>query len=384
MSGLDDQRIITGDVLDGIRTLPDGSVDCVVTSPPYWGLRDYHVDGQIGLEETPDEWCDRLVEVFRECRRVLADHGTLWVNCGDAYASQGGERKEGSHDGGVGRGNAPGARLSVDGVKPKDLIGLPWMLAFALRADGWWLRSEIIWAKPNPMPESVRDRPTKGHEQIFLMSKRPRYYYDADTIRQPYVGSDRPRRHDEPSLHVVPGNGPQMGLRGCDDRNGRGANARTVWQIATQPFPEAHFATFPEELPRRCITAGCPERVCTVCGEPSTRIVERHRVGDWNPRETDDSKVARTTNGHGASTFYQQPTPTTVGWTDCGHDAWRHGVVLDPFCGSGTTLQVARRLNRHGIGTELNPEYAAIAARRIGDEPRPQGVQLEITYGEHQ
>ena len=319
MVDLGDQRILIGDVLDRLRTLPDGSVDCVVTSPPYWGLRDYGADGQIGLEESPELWCSRLVEVFRECRRLLADHGTLWVNCGDAYASSppGGGKGASLRSGLNGatsdryretldRGVGTRRSTVVGDLKPKDLIGLPWMLAFALRSDGWWLRSEIIWAKPNPMPESVRDRPTKGHEQIFLLSKRPRYYYDTEAIRDgtPYNGE------------------------------GTSRNARTVWSIATQPFPEAHFATFPEELPRRCIAAGCPERVCTECGEPAT---------------------------------------------NCGHAAWRPGVVLDPFCGSGTTLQVARRLNRHGIGTELNPEYAEIAARRIGKEPKPQGVQMEMT-----
>lgn len=344
MVDLGDQRILIGDVLDRLRELPDGSVDCVVTSPPYWGLRDYGADGQIGLEESPDVWCARLVDVFRECRRVLADHGTLWVNCGDAYGSGTTGRNDAGRDTPGGRGGSinGGERTHINGssgTKPKDLIGLPWMLAFALRADGWWLRSEIIWAKPNPMPESVRDRPTKGHEQIFLLSKRPRYYYDADAIRDAVTSDRAPSRKAKHSgaghLALRPNGTPY-------DGEGTSRNARTVWSIATQPFPEAHFATFPEELPRRCIAAGCPERVCTECGQPSARIVDG-------------------------------------GWSDCGHGAWRTGVVLDPFCGSGTTLQVARRLNRHGIGTELNPEYAEIAARRIGREPKPQGVQMEVT-----
>lgn len=381
MTDLGDQRILIGDVLDRLRTLPDRSVDCVVTSPPYWGLRDYGADGQIGLEESPDVWCARLVDVFRECRRVLADHGTCWVNIGDAYAT--GTNASRNPTSTVGddvpaswSNRSEATRRHPEGLKTKDLIGLPWMLAFALRADGWWLRSEIIWAKPNPMPESVRDRPTKGHEQIFLLSKRPRYYYDAEAIRDAVTSDRAPSRKAKHSgaghLALRPNGTPY-------DGEGTSRNARTVWRIATQPFPEAHFATFPEELPRRCIAAGCPERVCTECGQPSERIVERVSRGDWNPRQTADPMVARSTKGVGGSSFYQIPQPTTSGWSDCGHDAWRPGVVLDPFLGSGTTLQVARRLNRHGIGTELNPGYAAIAARRIGGEPRPQGVQLEIT-----
>jgi DNA modification methylase len=237
-------HIIEGDCLAMLRTLPDGAAQCCVTSPPYYGLRDYGVEGQIGLEDSPAAYVARLVDVFREVRRVLRDDGTLWLNLGDSYArapekggsGPGGKNiaaygnayanaqssKVGSSDGGVGRGDRPGSRLAAEGVKPKDLLGIPWMVAFALRADGWYLRKDIIWHKPNPMPESVRDRPTTAHEHVFLLTKRAAYFYDADSIREEPIG----------------------------------ANARDVWTIATQPYSGAHFATMPPALAERCIKAG--------------------------------------------------------------------------------------------------------------------------------
>lgn len=293
--------ILIGDVLEQLRTLPDESVNCVVTSPPYWGLRDYGVDGQIGLEKTPAEYIARMVAVFEEVRRVLRKDGTCWVNLGDSYA------REGGRTGGVprhwdGRRDDPGglhdrrALASDIGLKQKDLVGIPWRFAFALQDAGWYLRSEIIWAKPNPMPESVRDRPTKAHEQIFLLTRSAKYWYDADAIAEPtlYAGDDRGGRRDARRGTIC---------NSMSGVTGETRNARTVWEIATQPYKEAHFATFPPELPKRCILAGCP-------------------VG---------------------------------------------GVVLDPFLGSGTTAAVAIELGRKWIGIELNPQYAELARKRIAD-----------------
>jgi site-specific DNA-methyltransferase (adenine-specific) len=233
--------IFHGDALETLREMDDESADCCVTSPPYWGLRDYGVDGQLGLERTPEEYVARLVEVFREVRRVLRDDGTLWLNLGDSYASGKGtcynpgggesslgkERKaEGVHP--LDRGNK--STLAVSGLKPKDLVGIPWRVAFALQADGWYLRSDIIWAKPNPMPESVTDRPTKSHEYLFLLARSERYYYDAKAVAEPAVSS-----------------------RGDEMRN-----RRSVWTIPTRPFSGAHFAVFPEALAEVCILAGTP------------------------------------------------------------------------------------------------------------------------------
>ena len=305
-----------GDVLDRLREMPDESVQCCVTSPPYWGLRDYGHAGQIGLEPTPSAFVTRLVEVFAEVHRVLRDDGTLWLNLGDSYAanqSNNGGYSDKSTLAGFSSPNTKGRianesglrRSLTHGVKPKDLVGIPWMVAFALRDYGWYLRSEIIWHKPNPMPESVTDRPTKAHEYVFLLSKSARYFYDAEAIREEaeygrrsafrggaYVNQPRGQNNGR-------ANAESPSVTGSDPSSGR--NARTVWTINPQPTPEAHFATFPEALAERCIKAGS-------------------RPGD---------------------------------------------TVLDPFAGSGTTLLVAERLGRDSLGIELNPEYIAIAERRI-------------------
>lgn len=220
-----------------MQSLKEKSINCCVTSPPYFGLRDYDVDGQIGLEQTPEEYVAKMVEVFREVRRVLRDDGTLWLNIGDSYAggNTSGRWREGSAraDGNV-RGDGATSRRNrngngaVAGIKPKELIGIPWMLAFALRADGWYLRQEIIWHKPNPMPESVKDRCTKAHEQIFLLTKSPRYYFDSEAMKE-------------------------VAVDGTGSRN-----RRSVWSVATRPYKGAHFATFPPALIEPCILAGCP------------------------------------------------------------------------------------------------------------------------------
>jgi DNA modification methylase len=381
-----------GDVFDVLPTLDAGSVNCCVTSPPYWGLRDYgtatweggdaecdhrqdaggtrnkgrdraasggtfhdsptvepalgvpyrdvcgkcgarRIDSQLGLEPTPEEYVAKIVAVFREVRRVLRDDGTLWLNLGDSYAAQrsgsvmpaetlaGGQNgwmpdgtrtNRDRHDG-----YSPSRNAAAIGLKHKDLVGIPWRVAFAIQADGWYLRSEIIWAKRNCMPESVTDRPTKSHETLFLLAKSPTYFYDADAIREPHaeVSLARVKKPFHTSqdvegraVNTTTGDGDMA--RFCHE-NGR--NKRTVWTIATQPYPEAHFATYPEKLVEPCVLAGCP-------------------VG---------------------------------------------GTVLDPFTGSGTTGAVACRLGRNFVGIELNHEYAAMAERRIA--PHRDQLQLAVT-----
>jgi DNA modification methylase len=431
---LDDGDVVLhqGDVLEQLAGLPDASVDCCVTSPPYFGLRDYGVEGQIGLEDTPDAYITRLVGVFREVRRVLAPHGTCFVNMGDSYAgswgNQGRKPERGTQrpiNGGMltpvhdGRYPSNGSNTGAvpPGVKPKDLLLMPARLALALQADGWWLRSDIIWAKPNPMPESVRDRPTSAHEHVFLLTKQPRYWWDAEAVREPH-DPDSPFWRTHPNgqraisrtdrLDGSNDAAPNTWLRELSPSAGR--NVRNVWTIATEPTPDAHFATFPRELVRRCLAAGCPERVCRTCGVPSERIVD----GDWyfadppHPvtRRALEGAVAKgatpalaahfrhlgAVNGtagdgynlsagrHGdtnESSFVDRFGKLAVsamlgalkrrstGWSDCGHDAWRPGVCLDPFIGAGTTAQVARAMGRHAVGIDLNPAYLAIAARRL-------------------
>jgi DNA modification methylase len=294
--------ILCGDALTVLSEMEDQSVNCCVTSPPYFGLRDYGEDGQLGLERTPEEYVANLVAVFREVHRVLRDDGTLWLNLGDSYNTAGrvGHGTRQGYKQGTNRASATGAdhcRPSVDGLKEKDLIGIPWMVAFALRADGWYLRSDTIWSKPNPMPESVTDRPTKAHEYVFLMSKSQQYYYDAEAIKEPCVGQNA---HDTtgPGYHA-PGQSPNTGSRGGNGTKTR--NRRSVWTVATQPYKGAHFATFPEKLIEPCVLAGCPT----------------------------------------------------------------NGTVLDPFAGSGTTGAVAKRLGRGFIGIELNPDYIGLCEERI-------------------
>lgn len=345
--------ILQGDALAMLRTLPDASVQSCVTSPPYYALRDYGMDGQIGLEDTPDAYVQRLVDVFREVRRVLKDDGTLWVNIGDSYASggRGGggsfveERKAWS-----GRESVTGWRSPPRGLKHKDLIGIPWMLAFALRADGWYLRQDIIWAKPNPMPESVRDRCTKSHEYVFLLSKSPRYYYDAQAVAEPVAASSVARLAQNADAQAgssrVPGktNGPMKAVRSKRDSFKRDdskraavmpgqsvgthraereesaypldtRNRRSVWSISTKPFSEAHFAVMPVELAETCILAST-------------------RPGD---------------------------------------------TVLDPFMGAFTTAYAALLHGRRAIGTELNPDYIAIGEKRIApffDLPLFEGLEV--------
>jgi DNA modification methylase len=311
--------ILLGDVRQRVAEIPDGTVRCCVTSPPYWGLRDYGNDGQIGLEQSPDEYVEELVAVFREVRRTLTEDGTLWLNLGDSYAGGGGyapnaptnkSRANGEAWGKMNpftssRGESrikPMGAIVPEGLKPKDLVGIPWRVAFALQADGWWLRQDIIWHKPNPMPESVTDRCTKAHEYVFLLSKSPRYYYDAEVVAESAKATNL---HDYTGMsYAAPGQSAHTGTRGKATTGPFSRNRRSVWTITTKPFKGAHFAVMPEALVEPCILAGSTP-------------------GD---------------------------------------------LVLDPFTGSGTVAVVALRHGRRFIGCELNPDYAEIARQRIIDD----------------
>lgn len=303
--------IYAGDCLDVLRSLPDGAARCCITSPPYWGLRDYGHDGQIGLEPTPEEYVSRMVEVFREVRRVLTDDGTLWLNLGDSYAA--------NTTGGIAPQGGTSARPKIDsteyaarrvpnGLKPKDLVGIPWRVAFALQADGWYLRQDIIWAKPNPMPESVTDRCTKAHEYLFLLAKSERYYYDQEALKEPVSassierwGTDKPKRKNPSPQGLSAGSVSGESCFGSQDGT---RNRRSVWTISTKPFNGAHFAVMPEDLVKPCILAGTA----------------------------------------------------------------RGDVVIDPFTGAGTTAKCAKELGRGFVGSELNPAYCEIAAKRMAQE----------------
>ena len=303
-------EILFGDCREIMRRWAEQGVKAqmCVTSPPYFGLRDYGVDGQIGLEQTPDEYVAKMVEVFREVRRVLRDDGTLWLNLGDSYAAnrayqvpstKGGPKHSDSQ--------AVGGKGSVvpDGLKPKDLIGIPWLLAFALRADGWYLRQDIIWHKPNPMPESVRDRCTKAHEYIFLLSKSERYFFDSEAMREPSagwpIGGAKTRGKTGYATASGAGKSPQRDSNGGLGGDGQTRNRRSVWTVAARPYKGAHFATFPPALIEPCILAGS-------------------RPGD---------------------------------------------IVLDPFMGSGTTAEVAILHGRQYLGCELNEEYRGLQDARV-------------------
>jgi len=327
--------------------LPPESVQCVVTSPPYFGLRDYGVEGQIGLEETPEEYVAKLVEVFRGIRQVLRPDGTVFLNLGDSYWNSNGFARASEEWQRKGRNDAPANDRKLpkhDILKVKDLIGIPWRVAFALQADGWYLRSDIIWHKPNPMPESVTDRPTRAHEYIFLLTKSPRYYYDAEAIKEPLA---RPNEY--------------VGTY-------TGRNRRSVWTIATQPFPEGHFATFPEKLVEPCILAGTSPHACPFCRAPWKRVVERERTGERKVQVSDRKGLLRNDLAKHAGRMGWVKV-TTLGWeptcTCEGNDGSGKCIVLDPFAGSGTTLLVAERLGRQAVGIEINPEYVEMAKRRL-------------------
>lgn len=248
-------RIYQGDCIEQMKLFPDESINCCVTSPPYWGLRDYGHDDQIGLEETPEEYVSKMVAVFREVWRLLKPEGTLWLNLGDSYNGSGGAGGDYSK-GGLKEGQPKYKGRNINSLKPKDLVGIPWMVAFALRADGWYLRQDIIWHKPNPMPESVTDRCTKSHEYIFLMSKSAKYYYDADAIAEKQESTSKSFNGSKGNKSGANGDRNDGGRAGIERTGFR--NKRSVWTVTTKPFSEAHFATFPEDLIEPCILAGCP------------------------------------------------------------------------------------------------------------------------------
>ena len=451
--------IHVGDALDKLRELPAESVQTCITSPPYYGLRDYGTaeweggdegcdhsvavkgvvgnapsknstlttnngkgpkegakyssgeasrlygeicpdcgatkhDEQIGLEETPEQYIAALVAVFREVRRVLHPSGTCWVNLGDSYFSNTATQGRNESKSAISTLSAHGEngrspsldqqeprtyRRESSHYKPKDLMMMPARVALALQADGWWLRSEIIWAKGNPMPESVTDRPTTAHEKIYLLAKSERYFYDHEAIKEPQVsnhssgnGFVRPQRLSFRDANGARGNADQW------EPDGTGRNKRNVWHVNTRPFPESHFATFPPDLVEPMVRAGTSERgCCPECGAPWERMVEIERGEKPPDLEPCPKDIGH--NGRGTeSSMLSQPgwrewrwkKQTTTGWrATCEHDADPVPcTVLDPFAGAGTTLMVADRLGRDAIGIELSPEYAEMSARRLYDD----------------
>ena len=356
--------ILVGDARKRLRALPDNHVHCVVTSPPYWGLRSYQGDpGMIGLEPTFEEHLTNLVAVFREVWRVLRDDGTLWLNYGDAYATSG------TRQGGRGSLENPGQLIRYQatppGFKSKDLLMMPARVAMALQADGWYLRSEIIWHKPNPMPESVTDRPTSAHEKMFLLTKQPRYFYDQTAIRLPPTG-----RTDTLSFNTS--NQDRNDSDGYPLDGMIGANARNVWKIPAYSFKGAHFATFPPKLVEPCIKAGTSERgCCPDCGAPWTRTVGKAVPaagrGSGNLERKLGAAVGRDTHV-GRSIPWNPTTTPTTGWSpSCECDAGKPvpAVVLDPFGGAGTVGMVADYLGRDSVLVEISAEYADTAEKRI-------------------
>lgn len=426
MSQIFEDRLLTVlncDVLEGLRTLPDSSVQSVVTSPPYWGLRDYGIDptewpavefapmanlppiivpGQScchGLEMDPVSFVAHEVAIFREVRRVLRNDGTLWLNLGDCYAD-GGKGGGGAYMNERGekawgpRAGLNGWRPPMGGLKHKDACGIPWRVAFALQADGWYLRSEIIWAKPNPMPESCSDRPTKAHEYLFLLTKRPRYYWDADAVKEPCSSETHARipqsaersiqrSRDEgasisdsnPEGHGVNPKARelQFGVRStssfkaCADLNVLTRNIRSVWSVASEPIGYRHFAAFPSRIPERCILAGTSViGCCSLCGAPwrrNTRPGTRISSGGSSRKH---AQVREHQGANGVLTTGVYSTRETIGWT-AGCECCADSVpctVLDPFAGSGTTGLAANRLGRRAVLIEKSSQYCQIIRQR--------------------
>lgn len=424
-------QLLVGNCLDILPTLPAGSVHCCISSPPYWGLRDYgtatweggdpacdhdqrrrekdpdsleaisggrfrdslagsnvcrkcgarRIDEQIGLEETPDEYVEKIVAVFRRVRKVLRHDGVLWLNLGDSYGGAKGNNRGEGGGGGQERGDLLFRdlknRITPYGM-PKQLIGIPWRVAFALQADGWFLRQDIIWAKPNPMPESVTDRCTKAHEYIFLLTKQETYYFDGEAIKEKAVsaphapGWSTQRPTDTGPMMRSKADGSSASqwdepnrVWGSEDRN-----KRSVWWVPSQPYREAHFATFPEDLIQPCVLAS-PEKVCSKCGMPWERIIERERRGTTMGHRPDPNMACPTGKAIGSNTRGMPSVPIhTLGVAPmcrCGAPAGP-GTILDPFMGSGTTGAMANRYGRDFIGIELNPQYLEMAERRIRKE----------------
>jgi DNA modification methylase len=434
-------QVFIGDVLEKLREIPDGIVQCCVTSPPYYGLRDYETRswfggdpscqhdlniehgphhpnqveqtkwkdaeaagkgqtaitnscskcgawyGQIGLEPTSEMYVEHLVTVFREVRRVLRDDGTLWLNLGDSYASTPTGNmgtKSGLHGAYTSEIYTKTIReqytkytrpLIPKNLKQKDLIGIPWMAAFALRSDGWWLRSDIIWSKPNPMPESVTDRPTKSHEYVFLLTKNQDYFYDQEAIKEPSIGGHSSGVKERAENHQEGRSG--FGTRVPWDDLGQGRNKRSVWTINTKPYKGAHFAVMPEELASLCIKAGSSEKgCCPKCGAPWIRTVE-YKKWDYeepkiNERDggiTSAQGIDRTGLSHFKyDKWRKENPPITTDWKpscQCNATDSVPCLILDPFAGSGTTLSVAAQLGRSFVGIEINPEYGKLIEERV-------------------
>lgn len=373
--------ILTGDCVEGLRKLPDGYAHTCVTSPPYYGLRDYGSTGQIGREDTPQAYIDRLVTVFAEVWRVLRDDGTLWLNLGDSYASSGGHGAQGAT--GLLANRSFTATGTCDkgrgGLPPKSLMGIPWRVAFALQDAGWLLRQDIIWSKPNPLPESVKDRCAKSHEYLFLFVKQRKYFFDNEAIK-------------EPAAHTSEkGNGP-MKAAGCHDGQ---RNKRSVWTVTTRPFPGLHTATFPPDLIEPCVLAGTSSGgVCSVCRTPYRRVIElgkpniAHRracgatvEGNYKGNNTKDYERtgAQSASSTRARILDGMRKRITTGWRQqcsCKRSKPVPALVIDPFGGAGTTGLVADRLMRQYFLCEINPEYAAMAEKRIRDDRKRRRAEL--------
>ena len=419
-------KILKGDCLETLKSLDEQSINTCVTSPPYWGLRDYgtgewvggdpdcpHMrttkiskdtatghkamyeqgnvvgdaiykskcpkcgsvrkDKQLGLEETPEEFVENLVRVFKEVKRVLRDDGTVWLNLGDSYYNYRPGKGQSLSKQSVSntdqdlpqdcarRGN------KIAGLKEKDLVGIPWRVAFALQADGWYLRQDIIWHKPNPMPESVRDRCTKSHEYIFLLSKNPKYYYDNEAIKEDAKSAGKKSdgfkgRQGGAEYHATSG-----GI-GSEEKIYNKKNKRSVWTITTKPYKEAHFATFPTDLIEPCVLAGCPEEICVDCGKPYKRVMQKPKQLEIERNKRsglDDRKV-----GGVLDKYNRENPPIDLGLQkqcDCETNETKGGTVLDPFGGSGTTGVVASKHNRNAVLCELNEGYIDIAEKRLND-----------------
>ena len=337
-------RIIQGDCIESLKKLEDKSINTCITSPPYYGLRNYNdEEKQLGMEDTPEEFVDNLVKVFKEVKRVLQDDGTVWLNLGDTY------------------------------LHNKQLGGIPWRVALALQEDGWYLRQDIIWHKPNPMPESVKDRCTKAHEYIFLLSKRPKYYFDNEAIKENSIYAPNKTHEKERSKGYYKGkwSNPEKGSRhdGSFKDIRPKKNKRSVWKVPTKAYKEAHFATYPTALIEPCVLAGCPEKICVVCGKPYKRVMQKPKQLEVNRNKRsglDDRKV-----GGVLDKYNRENPPIDLGvqkQCDCETNETKAGTVLDPFAGSGTTGIVAANNSRNAVLLELNKEYIDIAERRINAE----------------
>jgi len=377
-------KILQGDCIESLKKLKDESVNTCITSPPYWGLRDYNgEEKQLGLEDTPEEFVDNLVKVFKEVKRVLRDDGTVWLNLGDTYSSHKdckstpqslakGMQSEVAHVIEKGKSVSRNTKkLKAAGLKNKDLIGIPWRVALALQQDGWYLRQDIIWHKPNPMPESVKDRCTKAHEYIFLLSKQAKYYFDNEAIKEDAVRAGKIPKGKKYSSELaddkIGGKHTRETLNEKPVAPKR--NKRSVWTVTTKPFKGAHFATFPMDLIEPCVLAGCPEKICVDCGKPYKRVMQKPKQLEVNRNKrsgTDDRKV-----GGVLDKYNRENPPIDLGvqkQCDCETNETKAGTVLDPFAGSGTTGIVAANHARNSVLLELNEEYIKIAKKRIKEQ----------------